>query len=141
MISILFLKPTHAVEVIRGCFRYSTADAVRVDGKDVLWNHESDAHFCTGAMISHYKRWRPLGFDVFVVRQGSPTRTAMILIHELFHIILRLVYGPSWTGNRIDDWFDEVSRRARLFWLTYLSTTKNPKPLAYCEHTGCEDFS
>ena len=141
MIRIIFLKPTHAVEAITGRFRYSAEGEVRVDGQDVLWNHESDKHFCTGAMLSHYKWWRPLGFDVFVVRQGSRARVAMILMHELFHVILRLVYGPSWTGNRVNDWFDEVSQRARLFWLTYLPTTKNPKPLAYCEHTGCEDFS
>ena len=141
MISILFFTPNYAVEVVAGRFRYSGSNIVTFEGRDGLWNHESDCHFSTGVMLSQYDKWIPKMFDVFVVRQGCLVRTGAILFHELFHVVIRLVYGPYLTGDRVNKCFDELSNLFRLFWLTYLPTTKNRRPLAYCERAGCEDFS
>jgi len=53
------------------------------------------------------------GIIICVVRQDSVFRTLSILLHEICHTFVRLIYGKGVVGERIQQWIDEFTE-----WIT-----------------------
>jgi len=79
---------------------------------------EESLNLSQGEGIKGRKRWyccyvdtpdKRLGhYGVVIVSQSSILKTGLMLLHELIHIILNLIYGEKEIGNKIHNKFDDI---------------------------------
>ena len=120
MLSIRFLEPSSKDETDREWFCVHLAELCdHVGGKD----NRAGLMILTAQWF--WFIWVPIDVRIYVVKQGVWFITLNILLHEIGHLILRLIYGVGSVGAVVNRWHDGIHDFVAGFWISYMPVKKN----------------
>lgn len=52
-------------------------------------------------------------YKIVIVLQKTLLKTLVLLLHELMHILINIVYGEGEIGSKIHDWSDRIYKKIK----------------------------